>query len=114
MAAVIFSGMIFLKGLKSGNIKTIPGTWSDVAAAAVTWGVAATSDFQVSEDSILYDAVLNVGGTDTLKDDIIVNDAYSGIYLDHKSNLNTAQVRQFMQSPQYIKGGSRIRLLQRA
>lgn len=114
MAAAAFTGTIFLKGVHSGQTRAVYGAWTDVAAAAVTYGASGASDLQISEDSILYDVTVNTGGTDTLRDDILVNDQYTGLQLDHKANLNSAMIRQFQQAPLRIRGGSRLRLIQRA
>lgn len=114
MVAAAFTGTIFLRGVKSGQTKAVYAAWTDVAAAAVTFGASGAADIQISEDSVLYDVSVATGGTDTLRDDILVNDTYTGTQLDHKANVNTAQIRQFMMAPMYIRGGSRLRLIQRA
>ena len=114
MAAAAFTGTLILRDLVTGETRSVYGAWTDVATAAVTFGASGASDLQVPNDSALIDVIIATGGTDTLRDDILVNDQYTGQQLDHKGNLNTAQVRQFMVSPLYVRGGSRIRLIQRA
>ncbi len=114
MAAAAFTGTLTIKDLKTGQVKSIYAAWTDVAAAAVTFGASGASDLQIPNDSVITDVIVATGGTDTLRDDILLNDQYTGQQLDHKANVNTAQVRQFMMNPAYVRGGSRLRLIQRA
>lgn len=114
MAAAAFKGTFFIRGFRSGEPRSVYAAWDDVAGNAVTFGASGASDLQISEDSVLYDVSITTGGTDTLRDDLLINDQYTGNQLDHKVNLNTAQDRQFRLAPMHIRGGSRLRLIQRA
>ena len=114
MVAAAFTGTVIIRDLKTGETRSIYAAWTDVAAASVTWGASGATDVQIPNDSAIIDVIINTGGTDTLRDDILVNDQYTGQQLDHKGNLNTGQLRQFMASPMHIRGGSRMRLIQRA
>jgi hypothetical protein len=114
MSAAAFTGTLIIKDLRTGQVKSVYAAWTDVAAAAVTFGASGAADYQIPNDSAVVDVIINTGGTDTLRDDILVNDQYTGQQLDHKGNLNTAQIRQFHMAPMYIRGGSRIKLIQRA
>lgn len=114
IVAAAFTGTLILRDLRTGQVKSIYGAWTDVAAAAVTFGASGASDLQIPSDTAIVDVIIATGGTDTLRDDILVNEQYTGNQLDHKANVNTAMVRQFMMNPMHIKGGSRLRLIQRA
>lgn len=102
MTAAAFTGTLILKDLKTGRVNSVYGAWTDVATAAVTFGASGASDLQVSNDTALIDVIIATGGTDTLRDDILVNEQYTGQQLDHKANLNTAQIRQFHRCPMYL------------
>ena len=69
-----FTGTMIVKDLKTGQVRSVYGAWTDVAAAAVTWGASGASDLQIPNDSAIVDVIINTGGTDTLRDDILVND----------------------------------------
>lgn len=114
MVAVAFTGTIIIEDFETGETRSVYAAWSDIAGASVTFGASGAADLQIPNDSAIVDVIISVGGTDTLRDDILVNDQYTGNQLDHKGNLNTAQLRQFMVAPMHIRGGSRLRLIQRA
>ena len=114
MAAAAFKGTFLVRDLATGKTQALYAAFDDVAANAVTWGASGASDVQIAGNSVLYDAILETGGTDTLRSDILVNDNYTGNQLAHKANLNTTVNRQIQSMPMGIRGGSRLRLIQRA
>jgi hypothetical protein len=114
MAAAAFTATLIFKG-DNGRVIHVRTTISDVAAAF--WIFPDGNSFiTLPGDSnySLTDVITVVGGTDTTNSDLYVNGLNSGIQIDHKSNLNTANFRQFIQSPIKFKAGALLRLTQRA
>jgi hypothetical protein len=112
MAAVAFTATLIFKGPKTIHVRA---TISDVAAAYWIFPDG-NSFFTLPGDGVysLTDVIVVVGGTDTTNSDLYVNQLNTGLQIDHKSNLNTANFRQFGQSPISFKPGAMIRLIQRA
>jgi len=88
---------------------------SDVAAAAWVFPDGSTT-LQLPADTnwSLVDVIIVTGGTDTLQSALYVNQLNSGITVDHKSNLNTSQFRQFITNPIGFRAGSQLKLIQAA
>jgi len=114
MAAAAFTGTLIFKGANGRTIQ-VRSTMSDVAAAAWVMPDASTT-LQLPSDTnwSLVDIIIVTGGTDTTNSDLFVNQLNSGLVIDHKSNLNTAQFRQFITNPVTFRAGSQLKLVQRA
>lgn len=114
MVAAPFTETLIFKG-QNGKTLHYRMTVSDVAAAS-----ALASDGQgqiqlpADQNYSLIDAIVVVGGTDTTQQEIFVNGLSAGVYVDNKSNLNTANFRQFIQAPLTFRGGSVLRFKQLA
>jgi len=114
MAAAAFTATLVLKGDKGGLIQT-RCTISDVAAAY--WIFPSGDAFmQLPADQNWYlsDTIVVTGGTDTTNSEVFVNQKSAGLYIDHKSNLNTSNQRQFTNAPVGFKAGAQLKLVQRA
>jgi hypothetical protein len=93
----------------------IRATVSDVAAAyAVAPDGNAFIQLPGDQDYYLKDVIVVTGGTDTSNQEVFANSMSTGIVIDNKSNLNTANNRQFQQAPIPFKAGSLLRLKQAA
>ena len=114
MTAVAFTGTLIFVG-SNGRQQHTRVTMSDVAAAAWVFADASTT-LQLPANATwqLADVIIVTGGTDTTNSELWVNQANSGIVIDHKSNLNTVQYRQFITHPIGFQAGSQIKLIQRA
>lgn len=114
MAAAAFTGTLIFKG-SNGRIIHARCTMSDVAAAAWVYPDG-SSTFQLPSDAnySLVDVIVVTGGTDTTNSELYVNQLNTGLVVDHKSNLNTVQFRQFITNPLGFKAGSVIKFVQRA
>lgn len=112
MAAAAWNGTLLFKGTKGGRA-VYRGSFSDVNAAFMTLPDGLTV-IQLGNDQDWYfaDFIVVTGGTDCSYSELWVNAKATGETLDHKSNLNTSNFRQLMQSPIPIKGGSQVRLKQ--
>lgn len=114
MVAAPFTETLIFQG-KNGRVMHIRVTLSDVAAA---FAVApdGNSFIQLPSDSDYYlkDVIVVTGGTDTTNQEVFANSMSTGIIIDNKSNLNTANSRQFQQAPIGFKAGSLLRLKQAA
>jgi hypothetical protein len=114
MAAAAFTGTLIFKG-GNGRVSHIRVTMSDVAAAAWVFPDGSTTlNLPADTNWSLVDVIIVTGGTDTTNSEIYVNQANTGITIDHKSNLNTVQYRQFITNPIGFKAASQIKLIQRA
>lgn len=112
MAAVAFAGTLVFKSDK-GSSKQVRFTASDVAAAYWVFPDGqSVLQLDAMQNWALIDVIVVTGGTDTSNSEVFVNGLSAGIYVDHKSNLNTANYRQFQQSPLWFKAGSAIRFKQ--
>lgn len=114
MAAAAFTATLIFKGSKGGQVQQ-RCTVSDVAAAY--WIFPSGDAFLTlsgDQDWYLSDVIVITGGTDTTNSELFVNQRSAGLYIDHKSNLNTANERQFQRSPVGIKAASSVKLVQRA
>lgn len=114
MAAAAFTATLIFKGSK-GKTLHVRCTISDVAAAY--WIFPDGNNFIAlpgDQDWYLADVIVVTGGTDTSQSQLYVNMLNSGLVVDHKSNLNTANFRQFIQSPVGFKAGAVLRLVQAA
>ena len=113
MAAVPFVETVILRGSKNGRVIHVPLTVSDVANA---YAVAPDGNgfIQLPSDQsyALVDIIVNVGGTDTVFQDIYANGLATGLRITNTANLNTSNFRQFQNAPVGFKGGSLLRLKQ--
>jgi len=115
MAAVAFTGTAIFKGQRTGRILHIRTAMSDVAAQSWTFSDGSAVLQLPSDDNYsLVDMIVVVGGTDTNQSALWVNQTNSGLVIDHKSNLNTSQFRQFITNPVGFKAGSQLRFIQAA
>ena len=114
MAAVAFTETLVFRG---GNGKVIHAraTLTDIAAAFAIFPDG-NSFFVLPSDQVysLVDIIVVIGGTDTNQQVLFINGLNSGIAVDNKSNLNTANNRQFQQAPIAFRPGSMLRLTQAA
>jgi len=114
MAAAAFTATLIFVG-SQGKQLHVRCTISDVAAAK--WIYPDGSDTLMLPSSqawSLADVIVVTGGTDCTNSELYVNQLNTGIVIDHKSNLNTVQYRQFITHPLQFAPGSQIRLIQRA
>lgn len=114
MAAAAFTATLILKGSK-GSIMHQRCTVSDVAAAY--WIFPSGDSFlQLPSDENWYlaDVIVVTGGTDCSNSELFVNQKSAGVYIDHKSNLNTSNYRQFANAPIGFKAGAQLKLVQKA
>lgn len=115
MVAVAFTATLIFKGMKNGRTIHVRTTISDVAGAY--WIYPDGNSFITlpgDQDYKLVDVIVVTGGTDTTNSEVYVNALNTGLVLDHKSNLNTVQNRQFLTNPVAFKAGALFRLIQRA
>lgn len=114
MAAAPFTGTLIFKGTNGKTIQ-VRCTMSDVAAAAWVFPDGSTT-LQLPQASnwALVDVIIVTGGTDTTNSSLFVNQLNSGLVIDHKSNLNTVQFRQFITNPVTFAGGSQVKFIQAA
>lgn len=115
MVAAAFTETLIFRGRSNGKTLHYRMTVSDIAAAFAT-APDGNGFLQLPSDQAydLIDVIVVTGGTDTAQQEIFVNGLSAGIYLDNKSNLNTANFRQFATAPIGFKPGSLIRLKQAA
>lgn len=115
MAAVPFTETLIFQGTSNGRVMHIRATVSDVAAAfAVAPDGNGFVQLPSDQNYALKDVIVVVGGTDTTNQEIFANSMSTGIVVDNKSNLNTANSRQFQQAPVVFKAGSLLRFKQAA
>ncbi len=115
MVAAAFNETLIFRGIKNGRTMHIRATVSDVAAAyAVAPDGNGFIQLPADQDYLLQDVIVVTGGTDTSNQELFVNSMSTGVVIDNKSNLNTANSRQFQQAPIPIRAGSLIRLKQAA
>ena len=114
MAAAAFTATLLFRGA-NGRPYPVRCTISDVAAAFWIFPDG-QSVLQLPSDTAwsLVDAIVVTGGTDTTNSELYVNGLNTGIVLDHKSNLSSANFRSFATMPLTFKPGSNIRLTHRA
>lgn len=115
MAAAPFTETLIFKGTSNGNTRQVRATVSDVAAAYAAFPDGNTF-LQLPSDQpyALIDCIVVTGGTDTTNQEIFANGLSTGVVLDNKSNLNTANFRQFQQAPMVFKPGTLLRFKQAA
>lgn len=115
MVAAPFTETLILKGARDGRVIHYGLTVSDVAAE---YAVAPDGNgfVQVPSDQnyILADIIVVTGGTDTNFQQLFINGLDSGLKISNKSNLNTANFRQFITAPITVKAGSLLRMKQSA
>lgn len=115
MAAAAFTATLIFQGMNSGSPKHVRCTISDVAAAY--WIYPDGSNvltLPASEGWKLVDVIVVTGGTDTTQSQLFVNQLNTGVVVDHKSNLNTSNFRQFATLPLTFAPGSQLKLVQAA
>lgn len=115
MVAAAFTGTILLQPTKGGSPLYYRVTISDVAAAYWIFPDGSNT-LQMPGDQAYWirDIILITGGTDTTNTEIFSNQKSTGIYLDHKSSLNTVQNRMLTYAPILVKPGSQLKFIQRA
>lgn len=114
MAAAAFTSTLIFKG-SAGKTLHVRATISDVAAAY--WIFPDGNSFLSlpgDQNWTLADVIVVTGDTDTTQSQLYVNGLNTGLVIDHKSNLNTANFRQFLTSPISFKAGAMLRLVQAA
>jgi hypothetical protein len=115
MVAAAFTETAIFRGLSNSRVMHIRLTLTDIAAA---YAVAPDGNgfVQLPGDQAyaLQDVIVVVGGTDTTNQEIFANSMSTGIVVDNKSNLNTANNRQFQQAPIPFKAGTLLRFKQGA
>ena len=115
MAAVAFTETAIFRGKNSGKVIHMRLTVSDIATE---YAVAPDGNGFVQlpgdEPYNLIDMIVVTGGTDTTNQSVYVNGLDTGLVVDNKSNLNTANFRQFNTAPVGFKPGSLIRFKQAA
>jgi hypothetical protein len=115
MVAAAFTETLIFKGTSNGKTVHMRMTVSDVAAAyAVAPDGQGLVQLPSDQNYALVDVIVVTGGTDTTNQEIYVNGLSSGLVLDNKSNLNTANFRQFATAPVVFAGGSVLRFKQAA
>ena len=113
MAAAIFKAVMIFVGLESKKTFPVVAAFTDVNAAAVTWGATSDSSYILNEDSIWVDALVNTGGTDTSQSALYLNDAATPITFIHKANLDTAASGRQMQMLRLkLRKGTKIKMVQ--
>lgn len=114
MAAAAFTGTLIFKG-SNGRTMHVRVTMSDVAAAY--WAFPDGNSFLALPSEAnwsLVDVIIVTGGTDTTQSEVYANGLSTGLVVDHKSNLNTSNFRQFATAPIGFKAGSVIKFKQAA
>jgi hypothetical protein len=115
MAAAAFTETVIFKGRKDGRVIHMRLTVSDVAAAyAIAPDGNGFIQLPGDQDYTFSDVIVVTGGTDTTQQQVFCNGLNSGLVIDNKSNLNTANFRQFLTAPVSFKAGSLIRFVQAA
>jgi len=114
MAAAFTQIMIF-KGINNGRVLHIPMTLTDVANAYASMPDGNTF-LQLPSDQtyMLMDLIVITGGTDCNFQDIYANGLSTGLRINNKSNLNTANNRQFQNASVAFKAGSLLRFKEAA
>ena len=115
MAAVAFTETAIFIGASNGRTMHLRLTLSDVAAAfAIAPDGNSFIQLPSDQDYWMKDVIVVTGGTDTTNQEVFANSMSTGLIVDNKSNLNTANSRQFQQAPVKFKAGSLLRLKQLA
>jgi len=115
MAAVPFTETAIFRGASNGRTMHLRLTLSDVASAFATAPDGNTFiQLPGDQDYWLQDIIVVTGGTDTTNQEIFANSMSTGVVVDNKSNLNTANSRQFQQAPIKFRAGALLRLKQSA
>jgi len=115
MAAAAFTETAIFKGRANGRVLHVRLTVSDVAAAyAIAPDGNGFIQLPSDQDYMFADIIVVTGGTDTTNQEIFSNGLSTGIVIDNKSNLNTANFRQFATAPITFRSGSLIRFKQAA
>lgn len=114
MVAAAFTQILILRG-SNGRVMHIPMTVSDVAAEyAISPDGNGFIQIPSDQNYGLIDLICITGGTDTHFQDIFANSLATGLKINNKSNLNTANNRQFQNAPVVFKAGTLLRLKQSA
>jgi len=114
MAAAAFTATLIFVG-SGGKQLHIRATCSDVATQSWTYPDGSTTlQLPSNQNWQLADVIIVTGGTDTTNSVLYVNQLNSGIVIDHKSNLNTVQYRQFITHPLGFSAGAQLKLTQAA
>jgi len=115
MAAVAYNQIAIFRGESNGRVIHVPMTLTDVANAYATMPDGNTFLMIPSDQNYrLIDLIVIVGGTDMAFQDIYANGLATGLRINNKSNLNTANNRQFQFASVAFKAGSLLRLKESA
>jgi len=113
MAAAPFTETTIFKGQRTGESIQLRLTCSDVTTQFATAPDSNTFiQLPADQNWALIDIIVVTGGTDTTQQQVFANSRNTGLVIDNKSNLNTANNRQFQQAPVLFKAGSLLRLQQ--
>lgn len=114
MAAAAFTETMIFKGT-NGRVMHIAMTVDDVAN---NYAVAPDGNGFVQlpgdQNYALIDVIVVTGGTDTNFQQVFANSLDTGLKISNKSNLNTANFRQFLTAPVTFKAGSLLRFKETA
>jgi hypothetical protein len=115
MAAVPFTQTLIFRGANNGQTMHIRATVSDVVGQYASFPDGNTFlQLPADQPYLLQDIIVVVGGTDTTNQEIFKNGTNTALIIDNKSNLNTANSRQFQQAPVGFQAGSLLRFKQAA
>lgn len=113
MAAVPFSGILKLKGVRSGQSLQYPVTMSDVVGAFYIFPDGSDSlTLPSNDDWALVDVIISVGGTDTANGNIFMNGKTTGEVIQNLANLNNNDARQFFGAAIGLKSAGRLKIEQ--
>lgn len=114
MAAAPFTQTMILRG-RNGRTMHIRAKASDVVGEFLEFPDGNTFlQLPGDQDYALQDIIVVTGGTDTSNQEIFANSQSTGLVIDNKSNLNTANSRQFQQASVTFRAGTLLRLKQAA
>jgi len=112
MGAAAFTGTLIFKG-GNGKVMHVRCTMSDVTTQAWVFPDASTTlQLPANTNWSLIDCIIVTGGTDTTQSQLYVNQLNTGLVIDHKSNLNSSNFRQFNTAPIGFAAGSVLKLIQ--
>ena len=115
MGAAAFTETIMFKGQKNGRPIHLGMTVSDVANEyAIAPDGNGFVQLPSDQNYLLSDIIVVTGGTDTNFQEIFANGTSTGVKCSNKSNLNTANFRQFATNPIGFNAGTLLRFKQLA
>lgn len=113
MAAAAFKVALTIRN-SAGQIKSVPMTVSDVAAAFFLYPSGGSELPLSSLPCVITDILYTAAGTDTTQADVYVNGVDTGIRVFNAANTGTVINRQIMNSPIAIPAGAQVKFIQRA